>query len=81
MTRDLRNARLCIHELVFRNVSLENHLSSLTSGLSTGQESTLPSTAPSTVELSGGALELLGDHNAPDEGGNFTKLKDGLFRI
>jgi hypothetical protein len=26
MTRDLRNARLCIHELVFRNVRLENQL-------------------------------------------------------
>lgn len=43
MTRDLRNARLCIHELVFRNVRLENQLAS-NSG----------ATVPSTVDMSEG---------------------------
>ena len=33
MTRDLRNARLCIHELVFRNVRLENQLAGNTEAL------------------------------------------------
>ena len=42
MTRDLRNARLCIHELVFRNVRLENQLAVNTSG----------TTLPSTVDVS-----------------------------
>jgi len=42
MTRDLRNARLCIHELVFRNVRLENQLASNTS--------MTHATVPSTVD-------------------------------
>jgi hypothetical protein len=42
MTRDLRNARLCIHELVFRNVRLENQLAAHQSG------AVVPSTADVT---------------------------------
>ena len=41
MTRDLRNARLCIHELVFRNVRLENQLANKSTA-----------TVPSTVDMS-----------------------------
>ncbi|CAB9500476.1 Kinesin-like protein [Seminavis robusta] len=48
MTRDLRNARLCIHELVFRNVRLENQLVA---------NNTSTTTVPSTVDVTEGREE------------------------
>lgn len=48
MTRDLRNARLCIHELVFRNVRLENQLAAATHGNGTPVPSTIDFTESKT---------------------------------
>ena len=48
MTRDLRNARLCIHELVFRNVRLENQLAA-----NTTSGETLPSALDVTETRTG----------------------------